>query len=291
MSGRHTAAAQMEPAPPSLPAESAARILAVTSGKGGVGKSNFSLNFALALQARGKRVLVFDADIGLANIDVLLGDHPPYNLYHLLNRERTMEEIIREHSSGVSFIAGGSGFRELLDLSPEELDSFAAQIETLSTRYDYILFDTGAGLSKETLKFILAAEETILVTTPEPTSLTDAYAILKMVAGMDRTVTYRLVVNRVSYPKEGQATADNFRMAAERFLSLDIPLLGFIPDDPYVSKAVRKQTPFLAAFPTCPASRSIRELADQMDAGAPKPQDRESGMARFVKKMVNLLRQ
>ena len=156
----------------------------MTSGKGGVGKSNFTLNFALTLQSKGYKVLVFDADIGLANIDVLMGISSKYNLYHLLKKEKTIWEIIQKGYNDLEFIAGGSGFNDLLRLTDEELDYFAEQVMQLNGYVDFIIFDTGAGLSKETLKFILAAEEAIVVTTPEPTSITDAYAIIKMVNSM-----------------------------------------------------------------------------------------------------------
>ncbi|WP_338130627.1 MinD/ParA family protein [Cohnella ginsengisoli] len=216
------------------------RILTVTSGKGGVGKSNFSLNFALALQKRGHSVLLFDADIGMGNIDVLLGTPAAYNLFHLLKRDKSIWEIIQEGPGGLRFIAGGSGFKDLIRLSDEELEYFASEIAKLYGEVDYVLFDTGAGLSKETLRFIQAADETIVVTTPEPTSITDAYALMKMVKTMGQEAEFRLVVNRVGDNREGLQTSDNIRQVARTYLSLEIPLLGFVPDDAHVSKAVKK---------------------------------------------------
>ncbi|NBD22450.1 MinD/ParA family protein [Paenibacillus glycinis] len=237
------------------------RVLTVTSGKGGVGKSNFSLNFALALSRIGKKVLIFDADISMANIDVLMGISSTYNLYHLLKQEKTIWEIIQEGPQGVHFIAGGSGFKDLLDLSASQLDYFAEQIGRLHGQYDVILFDTGAGLSKETVKFITAAQETIVVTTPEPTSITDAYALIKMVTAMEHDVNFKLIVNRAVDAREGRATADKIGLVARRFLELDIPVLGIMPDDPNVIKAVKKQVPFAIAYPGTDATRSIDEIA------------------------------
>lgn len=245
----------------------AARILTVTSGKGGVGKSNFTLNFALTLQRQGYRVLIFDADIGLANIDVLMGVTPKYNLYHLLKREKTLKEIVHTGPEGLQFIAGGSGFTELVRLSEEELEHFVSQIAGLSDEMDYILFDTGAGLSKETLKFIMAADETIVVTTPEPTAITDAYAIIKMVNSMQAQAAFRLVVNRVASEKEGRQTADKIRLAASRFLGLQIPVLGCVQDDDHVTKAVRKQVPFTIAYPASAASRCMQRIVDNYLGG------------------------
>jgi flagellar biosynthesis protein FlhG len=243
------------------PKVAATRILTVTSGKGGVGKSNFSLNFALALQKRGHRVLLFDADIGMANIDVLLGTPAPYNLFHLLKREKTVWEIIQTAPGGLQFIAGGSGFQELIRLTDEELEYFLQQIALLNGHIDFLLFDTGAGLSKETLRFIVAAEETIVVTTPEPTSITDAYALIKMVKTMGHDAAFRLVVNRVADDREGRQTADNIRQVAAKYLGLELPVLGFIPDDTSVTRAVKRQTPLCAAYPDSAAARGIDRIA------------------------------
>lgn len=265
------------------------KIITITSGKGGVGKSNFTLNFALSLQARGKRVLIFDADIGLANIDVLMGASPKYSLYHLLHKEKNIEDIIQLGPGGIHFIAGGSGFTDLVRLSEADLELFSSQIGELGNRYDYILFDTGAGLSKETLKFIVAAEETIVVTTPEPTSITDAYAIMKMVCYMDYRIDFRLVVNRVSQAKEGKSTADKISIVAKRFLQLDIPTLGYIQDDPHVSKAVKKQVPFTIQFPHCAASRSIREMVDRYLEGRTFANAKPGNMKGFLQRMMKLL--
>jgi flagellar biosynthesis protein FlhG len=241
----------------------ATRIVTVTSGKGGVGKSNFSLNFAMALQKRGYSVLLFDADIGMANIDVLLGTPAQYNLFHLLKREKTIWEIIQTTPTGLKFIAGGSGFKELIRLSEEELEFFAGQIGLLNGHVDFLLFDTGAGLSKETLRFITAAEETIVVTTPEPTSITDAYALIKMVLSMGREAAFRLVVNRVTDEREGKQTADNIRQVAAKYLGLELPVLGYIPDDSHVSKAVKRQTPLAIAYPGSAAAQGIDRIASR----------------------------
>ncbi|WP_284639076.1 MinD/ParA family protein [Paenibacillus silviterrae] len=269
------------------------RIITVTSGKGGVGKSNFTLNFALTLQKKGYKVLVFDADIGLANIDVLMGVTAKYNLYHLLKKEKSISEIIHTGPNGLQFIAGGSGFNDLIRLTEEQLDYFAEQVNQLNGLVDFIIFDTGAGLSKETLKFIIAAEETIVVTTPEPTSITDAYAIIKMVNSMNYKIPFKLVVNRVTDGKEGKQTADKISLVAKQFLQLDIPALGYVPDDSSVSKAVKKQIPFTVAFPNSDASRGISELVDDFLANQPRTeQDAGAGaMKGFINKMLKMLKQ
>ncbi|HEY0826915.1 MAG TPA: MinD/ParA family protein [Bacilli bacterium] len=267
------------------------RIITVTSGKGGAGKSNFTLNFALALQARGYKVLVFDADIGLANIDVLMGASPKFNLYHLLKKEKSIWEIIYKGHNDLQFIAGGSGFNDLLRLSDEELDYFAQEVNQLSGYVDFIIFDTGAGLSKETLKFIVAADETIVVTTPEPTSITDAYAIIKMVNNMKYNVPFQLVINRVTDAYEGKRTAEKISLVAKQFLDIDIPTLGYIEDDIHVSKAVKKQIPFTIAFPRCPASKGIGELADAFISGQKISEEQPTGEVKgFLNRMLKLLK-
>lgn len=268
-----------------LPKITTTRIVTVTSGKGGVGKSNFSLNFAMALQKRGYSVLVFDADIGMANIDVLLGTPAQYNLFHLLKREKTIWDIIQTAPGGLQFIAGGSGFQELLRLTDEELEYFAEQVGLLNGHVDFLLFDTGAGLSKETLRFILAAEETIVVTTPEPTSITDAYALMKMVKTMGNDVPFRLVVNRVGDDREGKQTADNIQQVAAKYLGIELPVLGYIPDDSNVSKAVKRQTPLTSAFPDSAATRGIdRIAANFLHEERVKPR----GVTGFLQRMKRL---
>ncbi|MFE5319583.1 MinD/ParA family protein [Paenibacillus sp. NPDC056579] len=269
----------------------ATRILTVTSGKGGVGKSNFTLNFALTLQKKGFNVLVFDADIGLANIDVLMGVTAKYNLYHLLKKEKTIWDIIQKGPNNLQFIAGGSGFHDLIRLTEEQLDYFAEQVQQLNGTVDYIIFDTGAGLSKETLKFILAAEETIVVTTPEPTSITDAYAIIKMVHAMNEPVRFKLVVNRVADWKEGKQTADKINLVAKQFLQLDIPTLGFVYDDKNVSKAVKKQVPFTVEYPSSPASQSLSRLTNDFIAEQPPADMQGSAVKGFMNRMMKYLRQ
>ncbi|MFB5759708.1 MinD/ParA family protein [Paenibacillus medicaginis] len=240
---------------------SQARIVTVSSGKGGVGKSNFALNFALALQSLGKRVLVFDADIGMANIDVLMGSSSKYNLAHVLRREKTMAEIVQNGAGSLPYIPGGSGISELFSLSEQDLEYFAEQVEELAAELDYVFFDTGAGLSKENLKFITSADECLVITTPEPTSITDAYALIKVVNGVQKDTVFKIIVNRADNDNEALQVADKISLVAHRFLGLNIPLLGYIHDDQHVTQSVKKQVPFSLAYPGCPASKDILRLA------------------------------
>lgn len=270
--------------------ERTTRIITVTSGKGGVGKSNFTLNFALTLQSRGYKVLIFDADMGLANIDVLMGISPKYNLYHLLNKEKSIGEIIYTHELGLQFIAGGSGFMDLLSLSEEQLQYFISQVNELSGEVDYIIFDTGAGLSKETLQFIISSNETIVVTTPEPTAITDAYAIIKMVHFKGYPVRFKLVVNRVSDLSEGKQTSEKLSMVAQKFLDLEIKTLGYVSDDSHVMKSVKKQIPFSLAYPHCEASKSLQLLTNRFLRGIDETDVKSGGLRQFVTRLLGFHR-
>lgn len=264
------------------------RLITVTSGKGGVGKSNFSLNFALALEKLGKKTLLFDADIGMANIDVLMGVPSRYSLYHLFRKEKTIHELIEEGPGGLHFIAGGSGLADMLELSQDQLRYAAEQIERLQGSYDVILFDTGAGLSREAVKFMEASQETIVVTTPEPTSITDAYALIKMVRSLNIETSFKLVVNRAINGKEGKHTTDKMVMAAERFLNIKLVSIGILPEDGSVAKAVRKQQPFYLAYPGSQASWFMEQIARRY---IEMPySETANGLKGFIHKMFSLSR-
>lgn len=264
------------------------KVITITSGKGGVGKSNFTLNFALSLQSKGYKVVVFDADIGLANLDVLMGVTPSYNLYHLLRREKTIWEVLQKGVQDLEFIAGGSGFQNLLELDEAQLSYFLQEISKLNGYADFILFDTGAGLSKETLRFILAAHEVILVTIPEPTAITDAYAIIKMVHATKPDTKFQLMINRATDAQEGTQTAQKITMVAKQFLNMEIQTLGFIPEDSTVSKAVKRQVPFVSLFPFSPASKKMDALAEQYK-NRQKPDQTDTGVKGFLQRLIKLL--
>lgn len=261
------------------------RCISVASGKGGVGKSNFSLNFALALKRLGKKTLLIDADIGMANIDVLMGTSSKYNLYHLIKNEKTIWDIINLGSEGLHYIAGGSGLLDLVRLSDSEINKFATEISKLQGQYDFIIFDTGAGLSKETTQFIIASDETIVVTTPEPTSITDAYALIKMVNSINPSQAFKLIVNRSTGQEEGNNTAVNFIQVSKRFINIEIPLLGIIMDDQNVSKSVKKQIPLLTIYPDSTSSHAIMKIARNY-LNLPQPMEAK-GVKGFLHKMLN----
>lgn len=266
------------------------RVITVTSGKGGVGKSNFTLNYALELAKQGKKVVILDGDVGFANIDVLMGVKPQKTLADLISKQATMQDILETGPLGVQFIAGGSGFQDLLDVKPEQFEYVVEQLAGLQGHVDYVLIDTGAGLNQQTLRLILAADDIYVVLTPEPTAITDAYSLIKMVANRDPSARMSLVINRAQTPQEGREAADKISLVAERFLDLKISTLGIVHDDPNVTKSVKKQTPFLLSHPDSIASRSIAGIVDAHLHNKQLEEQSAKGMKHFLQRMVRLFR-
>ncbi|MDI6799708.1 MAG: MinD/ParA family protein [Actinomycetota bacterium] len=256
-----------------FPVRSKSRVIAITSGKGGVGKTNIAINLAIALSGRGKKVLLLDADLGLANIDVLLDLTPKYNLKHLVASEKRLADIILEGPGGIRIIPGASGIMELTELSDEERAKLILKFVDIEDESDITLIDTGAGISKNVLDFIMAAGEAVVVTTPEPTAITDAYGLIKVVSERDFDVDVGLIVNMVSGEAEGKEVFDRISLVAKQFLNKRVDSLGYIFKDVAVTKAVRMQRPWLIESPTSHASRSLLRVADlfaRSDSAHPK---------------------
>ena len=252
-----------------------ARVIAVTSGKGGVGKTNFSSNLALSMAATGKRVIVLDADLGLANLHVILGVNPPYNLEHVLRGERSIRDILHPAPGNIHIVAGGSGITELANLEEEDRRAFIEGLSELDTLADVIIIDTGAGLARNVLAFLCAVDEILVVTTPEPTAITDAYATIKVMSQENPSARLLLVVNMAESEVEANAVANRLQTISARFINTNLEYLGYIPQDPAVSRAVRSQSPFLLAQPNCPAAHAIRRIV--ADLGYCKPDPERSG--------------
>jgi len=240
------------------------RVIAVTSGKGGVGKTNLSVNLGIALAQLGNRVLLFDADLGLANVDVVLGLAPQYTLSHVLLGIKTMDEVIAEGPGGLKIIPSGSGDYQLANLNEQALEECLQHLNKIEEFTDIMIVDTGAGISNSVLKFVLAAEEVIIVTTPEPTAITDAYGILKMIRHHAAGNKVNLVVNMVRSETEGQQVVERLSSVSKRFLGVGIDCLGFIPYDQTVSKAIKAQQPFMVSQPRALVSQSVRILAEKL---------------------------
>ena len=267
MVGSESAAAASLVTPAQAEAWANVRVVAITSGKGGVGKTNLAVNLAIALQKRGRRVLVIDADLGMANVDILLGAASRKHLLDLLRPEVTLDDVIVRTSHDIQYISGGSGIEKALEYDHAEKLLLQQKLADCATRADLILVDTGAGLGRNVMDFILAADEVLLVTTPEPTSLTDAYAVMKAYSIYAVQKNLRLIINRVYEAKESREVAQKLQRAAEKFLHMPVDCLGYVFEDTAVTKAVRKQTPLLKAEPTAAAARCIDALAQSLITG------------------------
>lgn len=260
------------------------KIITVTSGKGGVGKSNFVVNLAITLQKNGKKVLIFDADLGMGNDDVLMGLYPKHNIFDIIFTDLTLKDIIIEGNEGVALIPAGSGLNKVHELTENERQLFLSKLSELD-EFDYILMDTGAGVSRDILAFISASEELIIITTPEPTSLTDAYSLAKVADHFKLKDNAKVIVNKAFSKEEGIETFNKFNRAVTKFLNIKIEYLGYILDDRKLVQSVRAQKPFVTLYPNCDASKNIEDIAmkilgqDSVNTG---------GAKKLFKKLLNL---
>lgn len=243
-----------------------ASVTAITSGKGGVGKSNIAVNLAVKFAQSGKRVLLIDADLGLANADVLSGIEVPYNLSHVLAGRKTVREVLVKAPGGFDLLGGASGLSRMADLDDAGRQKLLGVIQELERGADIILIDTGAGISSNVLAFCRAADHVLVVTTPEPTAVTDAYALVKSIgASPDRKLS--LLVNQASGAAEAQAVYDRIAKVARQFLSANVLDAGHVLRDEEVARSVRRRTPLLLSAPNAVAARSISQLAFRLEPG------------------------
>lgn len=268
----------------------AARVITVTSGKGGVGKSSICVNLSIQLSKLGKKVVVLDADFGLANIEVMLGIRPQYNLAHLLFKGKSLKDIITPGPEGIQFISAGSGIRELTNLNRDQIIHLTQSLKELDEISDIILVDTGAGIDDSVMEFVVASSEVLVVATPEPTSITDAYALLKTI---DKKADYspeytqiHMVSNRVNSYEEGKELYEKMNVVIEKFLSIKMDYLGSVPQDPMVSQAVMKQTPFSLLYPNSLAGFAMFELAAMLNENIKREQKERRGISRFFANLI-----
>ncbi|MGM8364119.1 MinD/ParA family protein [Virgibacillus sp. W0181] len=245
------------------PNKKKAKTIAVVSGKGGVGKSNIALNMSIELQQRGKKVLLIDLDLGMGNIDILLGIYTKNTIVDMFNDFMPIHDIIETGPKGLAYIAGGSGITEFFSLNDQKIQYFYDQYEKLIRTYDFIVFDLGAGVTRESLYFTLASDECIVITTPEPTALTDAYSMIKHIINNRRNMPIYVIMNRCYKKKESLKALKQFRQIVNQFLHIEVHVLGMLPEDKQVVQAVTKQVPYILLNKNAPVSKAIKQMIDQ----------------------------
>jgi len=264
------------------------RIISVTSGKGGVGKTNFTVNLAIALAEHGYRVIILDGDLGLANVDVVCGITPRYTMEHLLAGEKKLEEILVAGPMGIGILPGGSGVLELANLERPRLMHVLTNLGRLEKFADILLIDTGAGLSHNVLNFLLASDDIILLTTPEPTALTDAYGLLKALYHRSKNISVNVVVNRVPQESEARATYERLETAAHKFLHCSLNYLGCVYEDPLVGQAVMKQEPLAILYPNSSAYQCIKWMAGSIAGLYSQPPRQAGGIKSFLSALLKI---
>lgn len=242
-------------------ANNAARVIAVTSGKGGVGKSNTSVNLAISLAQEGCKVILLDADLGLANVEVLMGFNSVCTLQQVIDGERPMRDVLVDAPGGIQVVPGTSGLAKMADLTPTMRANALRGINELQHMADFVIVDTMAGIGQNAVGFTLAADEVLLVTTPEPSAIVDAYAMLKTIYNNREDAVIRLMVNMAAYENQAKAVAGKLANVAKQYLGRNLSYLGCVPRDPHVSQAVMQSHPFVLAYPTCPAAKAMQRLA------------------------------
>lgn len=267
-----------------------ARVITVTSGKGGVGKSNASINLAIQFRKMGQRVIILDADFGLANIEIMFGAVPKHNLCDLIYQGKNIKEIITWGPMEVGFISGGSGIAGMSNLSKDYLTYIIQNLAQLDAIADVIIIDTGAGISDAVLEFLVASGEIILVTTPEPTSITDSYSLLKALYRHPRyqaqSTTIKMLANRVDRQEEGQVLFNKLNAVVSRYLKLPFTYLGSVPQDDKLMKSVMQQTPVSMMYPSAKSALAYEEIAAKLMNKEEQQRQPKRGMAAFFSHMV-----
>ncbi|HOE65730.1 MAG TPA: MinD/ParA family protein [Candidatus Hydrogenedentes bacterium] len=265
---------------------SRARVLAVTSGKGGVGKTSTSVNLGIAMAAQGQRVTVLDADLGLANVEVLLGLNSLYNLQHVIAGERRMRQIVVQGPGGIDLIPGSSGIAKLADLGPHARENVIRGLMELQEDADFIIIDTMAGIGQNAVAFAAAADEVLLVTTPEPSAIVDAYAMLKTINQLRKDAVIRIVVNMAANAAQANMVAAKLNHVAQQYLGRSLATLGHILRDPHVAQAVMQATPFVLRYPAAPAAKNVQDLAAAL---LRQKREQERGRPGFLRRIVQNL--
>jgi len=269
--------------------QGSARFIAVTSGKGGVGKTNLTVNLGIALARSGVRTAVFDADLGLGNIDIVLGEAPEYNLTHVLTGEKEIDEVIFEGPDNLRVLGSDSGLYEMANLSQRDLTRFVQKLEYLDHILDYVLIDTGAGISRGVLTFILSVNEVIIVVTPEPTSIADSYGMIKIIFSKNPDSLIYIVPNMVSSEEEAKEVYRRLMTVSRRFLGANLRYLGYMPRETVVSMAVKQQEPFLLSYPFSNVAKSVYAMAENL-SGVSVEKKQKTGINGIFCRMAALIK-
>ena len=264
------------PPPLKIPTTSRLRVIAVTSGKGGVGKTNVTANLAVLAARAGKRVLIIDADLGLANVEIVFGLKPRHHIGALIDGTHTMDEVLLEGPHGVRILPAGSGIQSLTQLNEQQKLRLSAALDGVEDRFDLVLVDSGAGIGDNVLFFVGAAQEALLVVSPEPTSLVDAYAVVKVLSQQAGVTLFNVVINPVVDELQARDIFPKLTTVTSRFLSAKVRHLGYIPRDENLHRAIMAQRPVVEAFPLSPASRALGHVAEKL-LTSPAPARLESG--------------
>ncbi|GIN57811.1 flagellum site-determining protein YlxH [Lederbergia ruris] len=264
---------------------SQAKTLAVVSGKGGVGKSNISINMATQLNERGYKVLLFDLDLGMGNVNIILGHSSAYTLSDFLYKDLSIDNIIYRTSAGVSYISAGNGLNEAIELNASMLSKLLTGLHAIQLQYDYIIFDMAAGANSATMKILLAADDIFVISTPEPTAMTDAYSMMKFICMEGTESEFFLICNRADNERQGRETLERLRKTTLKFLHKEVRLLGVLPEDSHVRKAVISQTAFSSKFPRASISIKLDLLLDRYLNDQNKPMTKQHMPSSFVGKL------
>lgn len=261
------------------------RVIAITSGKGGVGKTNLSVNIGIALSQMGQRVVLMDADLGLANVDILLGVYPKFNLSHVLSGEKTLDEIMIEGPSGLRVIPGASGIQKMSELTTIEQASVIHAFSEIDQDIDVLIVDTAAGISASVVNFARSCQEIVVVVCDEPTSLTDAYAFIKLLNRDYGLSKFHVITNMVQTVQQGHALFQKLNKVTDRYLDVTLKFAGAVPYDEYLRKSVQKQTPVVIGFPRSKAALALKTIAARID-GWPLKSQAGGYIEFFIERMI-----
>lgn len=261
------------------------RVIAVTGGKGGVGKTNVAVNLGMAMAHGGKKVMIMDADLGLANVDVMLGLYPQANLHHVITGERTLEEIIVDGPGDLKIIPASSGVKDMASLDPQVHAGLIRAFSELSQDVDVLIVDTAAGISDAVTSFTRAAQEVVVVVCDEPASITDAYAIIKLMSREHGVYRFRVLANMATSPQHGREIYTKIAKVTDRFLDVALDYMGYVPEDDYLRKSVKKQRAVFEAFPRSKSAQAFANLADKANKW-PMPMSAAGHLEFFVERLI-----